>query len=570
MPPTKSPFTPEQEQEALEMFQKGYSVSDVMRHFGAQKLKKTSSVQLQEEAVGQVQQNPQMANKINKLLGLGDATNVFGRIISRSGVSNLLQTDAQKAAARLDAELTGQPVMSQQEINRASIEAPTGRQVAGAALQTAATAASPAIAPIGLAAGMVAGAGVGFGREVGQNLMDEKQGVDILQPGVETAAGLVLPPALKAFTGVARSVLAPSFEVLENSIKRNTPAIQETLEQSPSKLKSVLKNLRFNISDIDPQIETALKRSNTDEVNKYFQQAKNAATDTRKPTPLELAGDRAEEAYDVIGEAIKKAGEGKRTILNQVANNRVSGNVVNDTMSEGIQRMSEKYGVRIVADGTIEAQSGRVAQLDGADAKLVSEYFNKLNKLGVSPTVRQIDDFVDWSQSQLYKQSKSLSTLDAADRAVVADLKQITGSLNGRLKNEVGNGYAEVNARMSELLDMQDELSKALGADARKGGGLMKRLFSPTGGQTRSMFDQIYKETGIDLDKEANLARFAMDSVGDTRQKSLLKSIDETLVSSSEIDLTRPVTLVKFIRERADLDAQELANEIIRRSQSGQ
>jgi hypothetical protein len=522
-------------------------------------------------AVGKTPTNKRpMIDRFTEVMGLGGATDVFGRLMNRSGIGNLIQTDAQRESAQINAELTGQPVMSQQEINQMGVEAPTGKEIAGAVLQTGATAISPAIAPIGVVPAMVAGAGVGFSREVGQNLMDEKQGMEILQPGAETVAGALIPPALKAFSGVARTVLAPSFDVLANSIKKNTPVVKETFEQAPSKLRGLLKNVRFGLSDIDSQVETALKRSNTDEVNKYFQQAKNAATDTRKPTPLELAGSKAEEAHDVIGEAIKKAGEGKRTILNQVADNRVSGNVVNDTMSEGIQKMGEKYGIKIAADGTIETAKGRVAKLDDTDARLVSEYFNKLNKLGVNPTVRQIDDFVDWSQSQLYKQSKSLSTLDAADRAVVADLKQITGSLNGRLKNEVGNGYAEVNARMSELLDMQDELSKALGADARKGGGLMKRLFSPFGGQTRSMFDQIYRETGIDLDKEANLARFAMDSVGDVRQKSLLKQIDAGFESASEIDFTKPMSIIRFIRERADLDGQELANEIIRRSQSGQ
>lgn len=494
----------------------------------------------------------QYAQSFTRGIGLGGATDVFGRLIARSTVGNAI-------------------IGGDLEASREFIEKPTGGEVAGAVADTAVTALSPLIpAALPMKAAIAVGAGTGYVADVSSNFAEGETGKEAFMPGGETIAGAVLPPAIKGFSTVAQKALAPSFEVLGNSLKRNAKATVETVEETPSRLKSALKNIRFNLSDIDPQTETVLKRSSTDEVNRYFQQAKNAALDTRKPTPLELAGQKAEEAHDVIGESIKKAGEGKRAILNQVADNRVSGNVINDTMSEGIQRMGEKYGIKIAADGTIETQAGRIAKLDAADSKLVTEYFNKLNKLGVSPTVRQVDDFVDWAQGQLYKQSKSLSTLDSADKAVIADLKQVTGSLNGRLKTEVGNGYGEVNARMAELLDMQDELSKSLGADARKGGGLMKRLFSPTGGQTRQMFDQIYRETGIDLDKEANLARFAMDSVGDVRQKSLLQQLDAGFKEASELDLTKPLSWIQFIRERADLDEQELANEIIRRTQSGQ
>lgn len=506
------------------------------------------------------------ANRATDLLGLGGATDVFGRLMARSSIGSELLS--RTPGAQMADEATG---TTMKERTQQFVDKPTGLQIAGAGADTAITAASvalPVVKP--LTAAMAIGGGAGYTADVASSLAEGQTGKEAFIPGGETLAGLAIPPAFKGLSFVAQKALAPSFDVLANSLKRNTKSATETVSEAPGKLKSLLKGARFNLSDIDPQVETALKRSSTDEVNTYFQQAKNAATDTRKPTPLEIAGTKAEEAHDVIGESIRKAGEGKRAILNEVADTRVSGNVINDTMSEGIQKMGEKYGIKIAADGTIETQTGRIAKLDDVDAKLVSEYFAKLNKLGVSPTVRQVDDFVDWAQGQLYKQSKSLSTLDSADKAVISDLKQVTGSLNGRLKTEVGNGYGEVNARLGDLLDMQDELSRSLGADSRKGGGLMKRLFSPTGGQTRQMFDQIYKETGIDLDKEANLARFAMDSVGDVRQKSLLKQFDAGFKEASQLDLTKPLSWIQFIRERADLDEQELANEIIRRSSASE
>jgi hypothetical protein len=542
-----SPFTPEQEQEALELFKQGKTTAQVFRHFGASSIGQESEIMQEKKAIESVKTNPKFANQFTNLLGLGDATQVFGDAIART---------------KAGAAITGTDVNA----NREFIEAPTAGQLGGAALQTAAAAASPAIAPIGMGASMLAGGALGYAYDIGSDLVAQKSMGETLTPGMGTAVGVVAPPAAKALTGLAAKALAPSYKVLSQSLARNAGKAKEVVEETPNKLKSLASDARFNLSDIDPQTETALKRATTDEVNTYFQQAKNAATDTRKPTPLEIVGSRVEEAHDVVGEAIKKAGQGKRSILSKVETQKVSGNVINDTMSEGIQKMSEKYGIRIAADGSITPLQGRVATLDDVDARLVTEYYAKLNKLGVSPTVRQIDDFVDWAQGQLYKQSKSLSTLDSADKAVIADLKQVTGSLNSRLKTEVGNGYAEVNQRISQLLDMQDELSRALGADARKGGGLVKRLFSPTGGRTREIFEQVRLETGIDLDKEANLARFAMDKVGDVRQKSLLEKLDAGFEDAAEIDLTKPMSLIRFIKGRLAMDDQELANEIIRRS----
>lgn len=330
-------------------------------------------------------------------------------------------------------------------------------------------------------------------------------------------------------------------------------------------LTKAVDDARFQLSDIDPQVETVLKRSNFDEVNTYFQQARNAKIDPAKSTPLEIAGNKAESAYDAIDTARRKAVDGKKAILAEVADNKVSGNTINEVMSGSIQRINEKFGAKVDAKGNIVQDKGRTMTLDETDQKLVSEYVSRLNSLGVSPTVKQVDDFVDWAQGQLYKQSKTVSKLDSASDPVIRELQQTTGDLNARLKNQVGNGYGEVNARISNLIELQDELSRALGADARKGGGLMKTLFSPTGGNTRKIFQQIADETGIDLFKEATLAKYAMESVGDVRQASLLKQLDIAVQSASELDLTKPMSIVKWLKERGDMDGQELANEIIRR-----
>jgi len=359
----------------------------------------------------------------------------------------------------------------------------------------------------------------------------------------------------------AKASMAASDDVL-NRIKSINPPVTKG-----NFVTRAVNDARFNLSDIDPQVNTVLKRSNFDEVNKYFQQAQAAKVNPAKSTPLEIAGAKAESAFDAIDEARKKAIQGKKAILAESGNTRIAGNQINEVMSEGLTKLGEKYGVQISANGKVSPIKGRTMTLDSTDVKLMNEYFSKLNGLGVSPTLRQVDDFVDWAQGQLYKQSKTMSKLEAASDPLVRDLQGVTGNLNGRLKTSVGNGYGDVNARVAGLIDLQDELSRALGADARKGGGLMKTLFSPTGGNTKKIFADIQKETGIDLFKEATLAKYAMETVGDVRQASLLKQLDVATQSAAELDLTKPMSIVKWLRERGDMDGQQLANEILKRNQ---
>lgn len=368
--------------------------------------------------------------------------------------------------------------------------------------------------------------------------------------------------AREALSTAAQSALKRSDEILQTARTSVPKAVGVTTAQ----VKDLARDFRFAMSDIDPQAETVLKRSNFDEVNRYFQQAANAKADPAKVTPLELAGSKAENAYDLISKARKSAIEGKKRILGQAATRTMPETELAAVKQEGTRRLEEAFGVRVTPDGEIVEAPGRAMKLDNKDIGLITQYFDRLNSLGTNPTVQQVDDFIDFAQGQLYKQSKTLSKLEVASDPVISQLRGITGDLNTRLKQTIGGGYAEVNNRISRLIELQDELSSALGADVRKGGGLMKKLFSPAGGDTRRIFDEILQETGVDLVKEATLAKFAMEGVGDVRQASLLKQLDVAAQAASEIDLTRPFSWIQFIRERMDLDAQELANEIIRRA----
>ncbi len=181
----------------------------------------------------QIQAEPDkqpISNRITGAMGLGGATDVFGKMLSRSFMGNALQTDEQAESAQINADVTGQPVMSQQDINRMGVEAPTGKQIAGAVAQTAVIPAGAVLTGGGSLAGQVAaGAGLGYIYDVGKDYAEGKEGAANFKPGGETLAGAVIPVALRgagaAFRGagtfLTKSAPAPG---VSSGVTPTTPA----------------------------------------------------------------------------------------------------------------------------------------------------------------------------------------------------------------------------------------------------------------------------------------------------------------------------------------------------------
>jgi hypothetical protein len=126
-------------------------------------------------------------NMVTRLLGLNEASDVFGAHIARNP---------------LGAALTGGNVDASQEF----IEKPTAGQTAGAVLQAGAAIASPAIAPISMPGMMVAGGALGYSYDVGSDMIAQESLGKTLTPGIATAAGVIAPPVLSKAIGVSAGV----------------------------------------------------------------------------------------------------------------------------------------------------------------------------------------------------------------------------------------------------------------------------------------------------------------------------------------------------------------------------
>lgn len=279
------------------------------------------------------------------------------------------------------------------------------------------------------------------------------------------------------------------------------------------------------ITPIDKGVETVLAKPTTkiEKLADYERVAKEAILDYSKPTPLELAGRKAEEALKNIQGQMKLAAESKKSITQSMSNVN-TGNIVETARNEMRSLLKDRTGLQFSDKGLFKNAPGRLSAVsDKADLELLKNIDFKLTHLSKNPTFQKVDDAIDWMQDLLYK--RRAMTAIPINGKVEGIIKGVVKNLNDNLKTIGGKEYTALNNAYSKSKSTFDKLNKALGVEGNKGAALMKQLFSPSGTAPRKLFDDIKNLTGIDLVDEATLAKFVMENVGDVRQASLLEQV---------------------------------------------
>jgi hypothetical protein len=269
-----------------------------------------------------------------------------------------------------------------------------------------------------------------------------------------------------------------------------------------SKIKDKIVDL---IGGLDDKTKTALKRTPKETFDSIFKQGKDAMVDDRNRTPLEAVGDDIISGLKQVKERAGSIGEAKSQIMETAGvGYKKAGNIAQKTALD-VQK----------------AFSGM--KLDPSDSKVVQEFQKTLMDLGDNPRLKDIDATIDLLQDRLYKSTRS-NVLDVTDR-ITGRLQEALGKLNSQVKTLGGDAYSKANQDYSELIQVVRELNARLGKEGASAGSFVKRLFSPSDARTKELFEQLQKYTGKDYVRDARLAKFIMEALGDTRAKTLLEEI---------------------------------------------
>lgn len=295
--------------------------------------------------------------------------------------------------------------------------------------------------------------------------------------------------------------------------------------------------------EMPPQVESALKDVSGGTFDTYRKIGEDATASYKNQTPMEYAGTRAQEALDTIQRKLDNIGSTKSSIIEQAGvGDKPVGNIVTKFRQEVLKYATSKTPV-------------------AGDVKLLKDINTEAKKLGNNPSAAEVDKFIDYVQDRIYTGKRNLS-VPVTDQTTGA-IRKITGQLNEGLKSKLPPSYRDLNAKYAQMVETRNELNTKLGMEGEKGGALMKRVFSPSDANTKQLFSEVQKVTGIDLVNEATVARYIMETMGDSRQASMLQQLQLPHMSKAGLlQFALDIANKKYNTPQMILDrARELTND---------
>jgi len=285
------------------------------------------------------------------------------------------------------------------------------------------------------------------------------------------------------FEGIGSKLSGMGDDVLEDGVK----------------IKDKIGDLLVNL---DQKTKTALDRTPVDKFKEVVEQGKKAISDDRITTPLEKVGENIIEAINQVKAKASQIGSKKSEYLKYP-----------DAFSgDGVKKFKE--GVQSFLNSRTMVEN---------DKPIVKKIVEEFKKLGNTPSKGQVDKFIDYAQEALYSGEKNL--VQPISNKTVSPLRSLISKLNDNLKNQLPEGYRIANKEYGELVKLSSEINTKLGKEGEKAGSFVKRLFSPSDARTKELFSELEKLTGMDFTRDARLAKFVMEALGDVRTSSILEQI---------------------------------------------
>jgi len=291
---------------------------------------------------------------------------------------------------------------------------------------------------------------------------------------------------------------------IKNPIK-NTPEIASKIKSYPDGIRTALTD---KVTTLDPKVKNILETANIEKFDNVVKAGQEALNDPRAFTPLERAGEKAKNLLGTIKEDLGNVGKQKSKSLESIGDTKLP-----DVGTTAIEKMSN---------------TTRSMNLTKAERGLVNQFIEEVKILGKKPTLRSVDKLVDKLQATMFerKGGTAIPVTTRVKSIVNTAIRDINQQLKDQAKKTIGGDeFTVLNDAYARKIKIFDALNKRLGEDGAKGGSLFKKFFSPQDSGTKSLFSAIKNEYGIDLAEDATLAKFVMDSLGDTRAKTLLEQV---------------------------------------------
>lgn len=371
-------------------------------------------------------------------------------------------------------------------------------------------------------------------RETGEELQGGKE--YLMQAGLGTAIGTgagklearsqakkelaETPSVLKQAEGTILDIDPTKTEAkILDEIKQNTGF-------NTNQAKSIPTYAREMFSSIDEEGKKQL--------NQYISQGRLAVSDPSRVTPYDEVGKMFDRGEKALNEARKNAGRE----MGEIEAKYLEGGEINTApIKERWGELLEKYGSmtrEVAEDGTVTFKNApnktRVGKNLRAEFEEADEIISELDDVVTGERLRSLESaLADITPSYASTRSgKMNSKADAGINTIISDMRDLTGKqIKERGGQEALDAYKKAKTDYGEYWKAQDFLQRRLGLKikdeageeiATRGGSLAKAMTNSTQDRNaKSMARLIRSLTGEDIGKHATMAKFAMQTAGDTR-----------------------------------------------------
>lgn len=489
-----------------EQFKKEYGTTSVAKINLLDDNRFGNTVKPPKEVMKRIQQG---AGSFTNAIGLGGATDVFGRLMARQGIG----TDTQK------------------EVTQQFVPKPTGLEVAGAVAQTA-TIPAGAIFTGGasLPAQVAVGAGLGYIYDVGSDFASGETGANAFKPGAETVAGAAIPLALRgagALAGAAVPQIKGAATALAGFADDATRGARSAVSSAVDSLPTT--GIGQRAREFASRFPRAARR-----VGEYVDEgAEIAARKQNAPAPVVRALDEGIPLQTVdfvqnfdtptrqaAKEMLDLAEAGRGSALPQTVPGRVAGSQL-DLVETQRQNIGKKIG----------------------------EFSDSLStqRADITPTVQNLDNVL--TQNGIQKGADGKLLFDSADASMTPTQRKLVQEMY-----DLATERAELSPKQ---IHQMDQLFSTLQREARFNGVADVFVEVPTAdGVTKTNIYKVFRDTfGQRLDEIAEEAGRA-----DIRElnreyralRNLTDNVESTIVRQSKL-------------EGVNVDAGESASVALRR-----
>lgn len=302
--------------------------------------------------------------------------------------------------------------------------------------------------------------------------------------------------------------------------KKTAGAVFDTLKEKAALIGDDVVDAGVKVKDrlvevsskLDEKTKTALGRTPKELFDEVVEKGKAAMKDDRVVTPIEEVGQRFVEAARSIKNRMDQIGKQKSEVLNQA--------------KTAYQDVS-----KFVREAILDIQK-QLGNLGPEDQKYANEIIERLKPYMKVGRLKDVDALIDDIQDGLYKLADSEKAVQLTDRVTGIIRGSIEG-MNRKLQTKVGGAYADLNRKYSEMIKILNDVNRSVGKRGERAGAFMKQFFSPSGMTAKRLIEQMEKITGIDFSRDARLAKFVMETLGDRRVESILEQIPKNIPRSA-------------------------------------